>query len=352
MQLRINAVNNKVLENLESLLYSDDKELAKWFMTNLPWEVYEKLSPQYELQVISSMQIRKLLWWWIFKNIKWIYFWTEQCEFLLPTLSETKKAIELLKEFDKKYTSKEVKQFVFISPYYWNPTIRTRMIEILWYLNENAHHINTKTKQVEIVVNDFWTINLLKQYPNLKPLIWRILIKTLKNPIVDTFWLEENLHVAGESIKNKSLKEVKEIKHEIAENQKQWFARSALNNDYFLKFLSRNEILRAWIDYMEHRENLYNTKIDIDIYYPYALLFVGRLCDTSAIENIRRWYYPTDELCPRTCRKYDMFIKDLETVWYKLIQRWNAQYRSQTELELPLDTVEKYNNRLIYTPMI
>jgi hypothetical protein len=61
MQLWINTINNNILENLESILYSDDKKLAHWFLKNLPGEVYEKLSPQYELQVMSSMQIRKLL---------------------------------------------------------------------------------------------------------------------------------------------------------------------------------------------------------------------------------------------------------------------------------------------------
>jgi hypothetical protein len=61
MQLWINTTNIKILENIESILYSDDRQVAKWFMTNLPGEVYENLSPQYEYQVMSAMQIRKIL---------------------------------------------------------------------------------------------------------------------------------------------------------------------------------------------------------------------------------------------------------------------------------------------------
>lgn len=352
MQLWINTVNINVLENLENLLFSDDRQLAWWFLKNLPWEVYENLSPQYELQVISSMQIRKLLWWWIFKNIKWIYFWSEQCEFLLPTIEEIKKAVELLKEFDKKYVSKDIKRFVFVTPYYWNISIRKRLIEDLKYLDENAVYINPKTKNVEVVINDFWTLKLLKDYPNLVPIMWRLLIKTLKNPIVDTLGLEKNVHVPGELMKNKSQEEIDEIKKHIAQNQIKWYARSALNNEYYKKFLAKYNISRAWLDYLENRKSLYEQDFDIDVYYPYSIVFVGRLCDTSAVENIKRWYYPIDEVCPRTCMKYDLFIKNFETVWYKLLQRGNAKFKSGVELELSPETVERYENRLVYTSLI
>lgn len=352
MQLRINIINNEIFDNIETILYSEDKQISNWFNQNLPWEIYEKLSPQYEIQVMSSMQIKKILWWNIFKNIKWFYFWTEQCEFLVPTLDETKRAIEKIKQFDKKYVSNELKRFVFLTSYYWNKTIQDRIIKNLKYLNENANFINPKYKKVEIVVNDFWLLKLLKDFNNLEPIIWRLLIKTLKNPIVDSFSLEDNLHLPWEFMKNKSEIEIKEKRTTIANNQRKWFWSSTLKNKYFLNFLEKKSIKRAWLDYQIWYKQMFEVNINIDIYYPYALIFVWRLCDTSAIENIRRWYYPIDEVCPRTCRKYDMFIKDFETVWYKLIQRWNAQYKSQIDLDLNENTLNKYENRLIYTPLI
>lgn len=352
MQLRLNITNNSILENLETLLFSKDKDIAKRFMKNFPWEIYEELSPQYEIQVQSSIKIKKVLGMNIFKNIKWIYFWSEQCEFLLPTLDETKKAILLWKDFDKKYVSKDVKQFSFLTPYYGNHKIRERLIENLEYLNENATYINPKTKIVEIIINDFGTLNLLKKYNNLRPIIGRLMIKTLKNPIVDTYGLEKNIHIAGNQMKNKSQNEILNLKKELADNQRKWFSRSALDNDFYLKFLDNLNINRAGLDYMEKHEELYKPNINIDVYYPYALIFVWRLCDTSAIENIKKWYYPTDSVCSRTCWKYDLFIKNLETVWYKIIQRWNSQFKTQIELWFDQDTISKYDNRLIYTPLI
>ncbi len=355
MQLRIHVYNNNIFKNLESILYSDDRKVARWFIENLPWEIYEQLSPQYEIQVQSAMQIRKTLGPNAIKNIKWFYFGTEQCEYLMPTLAEVKEAIQLMKEFDKKYVTKDIKQFVMVTPYYGHTKIKDRIIEVLAYLNQNAHSINPKTKIVEVVINDWWTWQLIKKHnlSNLKPILGRLLVKTLKNPLVDTFGLEKNVHIPGEMMKNKSPQEIQQLKKQIAQNQLQGFWRSALNNKYFIRFLNKKNIQRAGIDYQQDYPSLYQVQdIPIDIYYPYALIFVGRLCDTSALENVRRGYYAIDEICPRTCLKYDLNIQNFDTVGYKILQRWNSQYKSQINLNFKEDTLQKYENRLIYAPLI
>jgi hypothetical protein len=172
-------------------------------------------------------------------------------------------------------------------------------------------------------------------------------------------------------MKNKSKQEIEELKKQLAENQKKWFSRTSLTNKFFLKRGLKEWIWRFWIDYQyiidfEYIQNYFNSSsssevfknyskllpLKLDIYYPYALIFVWRLCDTSAIENIKRWYYPTDEVCPRTCLKYDLFIKNFETVGYKIIQRWNAQYKTQVELNLPENVTNTYETRLVYQPLI
>jgi len=355
MQLWIQVANNNIFKNLPDLLYSNDREVARWFMNNLPWEVYEQLSPQYEIQVQSAMQIRKVLGPNAVKNIKGFYFGTEQCEYLMPTLAEVKEAIKLMKEFDKKYVTKDLKQFVMVTPYYWHPKIKQRILEVLQYLHQNAHHINPRTKIVEVVINDWWTWQLIKKHElnNLKPILWRLLVKTLKNPLVDTFGLEKNVHVPWEMMKNKTPEQIAQLKKQIAENQRKGFGRSALNNQYFIRFLNKKWIQRAGIDYQQDYPSLYQVEdIPIDVYYPYALVFVGRLCDTSALENIRRWYYAIDEVCPRTCQRYDLFVHDFDTVGYKILQRGNAQYKSQVLLNLPQEALDRYENRLVYAPLI
>ena len=88
------------------------------------------------------------------------------------------------------------------------------------------------------------------------------------------------------------------------------------------------------------------------MYYPWALVFSWRLCDTSAIENPSRWYYAVDDICPRTCNRYDVSYK-IKTVWYNLIQRWNAWYRSELNLDyLKEDFTKNENNRIVFAPFI
>jgi hypothetical protein len=90
----------------------------------------------------------------------------------------------------------------------------------------------------------------------------------------------------------------------------------------------------------------------IDLYYPWALVFTGRLCDTSGIENPSRAYYATDDICPRTCNRYDVSYK-IKTVWYNLIQRGNAAYRSELNLDyLPEEFHKNTNNRIVFAPFI
>jgi hypothetical protein len=83
--------------------------------------------------------------------------------------------------------------------------------------------------------------------------------------------------------------------------------------DIYKSFLDRFNLDRVAIDYMQNREELFKSisskEVGIDLYYPWALIFTGRLCDTSAIENPARGMYAVDDICPRTCDKYDVSYK-------------------------------------------
>ncbi|MEF2175874.1 MAG: hypothetical protein V3575_05355 [Candidatus Absconditabacteria bacterium] len=340
------------MQNLENLLLSDDKNVAKWFMKNLPGEIYENVSPQYELQVVSAMQIRKVFGGGIFKNIKGIYFGSDQCEFLLPTIQEIQKAIELLKEFDKKYVSNELKRFTLLTSFYGNGIIRERLIENLDYLNCNASNINPKTGLVEIVVNDLGTLKLVQSYDKLVPILGRLMVKTLKNPIIDTLGIDKGVHIPGEMMKNKSKEDINEIRKKISDKQLEGIGNSALTNHFFLDFFEKYNIDRYGIDYIKDFQSLYKTDKIIDIYYPYALVYVGRLCDTAAIDDVRRGYYPIDDICRRTCNKYDINLKDFDSVGYKLVLRGNSSYKTQVELALDDELINKYENRLVYSPLV
>ncbi len=327
--------------------WKKDRELAWFFMQNFPWELAENISPQYEINFMGIREIKKRFWWEAFNKISGIYYGSDNCEYLVPYKHEIEKAINLFREFNTNFPPHEIRTFTLVTPYVGN-TMLVKLEETLDYLN------TLKIKNpIEIVVNDIWVLRLLNtKYTNLKIIFWRVIHKILKTPLIDTFGYEA--HPAWDKIRNKSEQEKIALRAEIVKWQMKFYNSSEVNLDIFQNFLKKYQVERVALDYMEKREDLFKNKSDIaiDLYYPWALIFTGRLCDTSAIENPSRWYYATDDICPRTCNKYDIHYK-IKTVWYKMIQRGNAGYRSELNLDfLPEEFTKNKTNRLVFAPFI
>jgi len=335
--------------------WKNDRKLASFFMQNFPWELAETISPQYEINFMAIRELKKRFWLECFNKIDWIYYWSDNCEYLIPTKIEIEQAIEKFIIFNKNFPPHKVRTFTFVTPYTWNKMLE-RLDESLEYLNS----LSIKNP-IEVVVNDLWTLRLLNtKYNNLKICFGRLLHKLLKTPLIDTYWYEA--HPAWELIKNKTEQEKLKLREEIVKWQMKFYNSSEVSLDLFKNFLKKYSVERVALDYMEKREDLYKPLpnphlsgegiIGIDLYYPWALIFTGRLCDTAAIENPSKWMYTTDEVCPRTCNRYDIFYK-VKTVWYKMIQRWNSWYRSELNLDFLGDSfVKENNNRIVFAPFI
>jgi len=335
------------VENKDYILWwnsKSEREIAGFFLKNFPGEVMNELSPQYETNFVSLRKLKQIDKN-ITNNIQGIYYGSDNCEYLSPTKQEVEKALELYEQANKKYFFKKWKKgFVLVTPYVW-----WKMLE---RLKESLSFLNEKWK-FEVVVNDLWVLRYIqKSCPNLKVIIWRVFHKLLKTPLVDTYW--NHAHVPGEKMKNATPQQIEIYQQEIVKNQNEFYNSIELSLPYYVKFLEKNNIERVWTDFMANREKLYKKdyKKWIDLYYPWALVFTWRLCDTSAIENPERWNYALDEVCPRTCFRYDLFYK-LKTVWYDLIQRWNSAFRNEIDIE-KLDEKFIYNkeNRIVYAPFI
>ncbi len=329
--------------------WKQDKELASFFMQNFPWELANTISPQYETNFLWIREIKKKFWVDAFNKIGGIYYWSDNCEYLAPTKKELEQAIDKFHTFNKNYPPHKVRSFTLVTPYVGDKML-DRLEEWLDYLND------LKIKNpIEIVVNDYWVLRLINsKYTNLKPIFGRIIHKILKTPLIDTFWYEA--HPAWELIKNKSEKEKLRLRSEIVKWQMKFYNSSEVSLDIFRNFLEKYSVNRVALDYMQNREALFDNSrfwnVWIDLYYPWAIIFTGRLCDTSAIENPSRWMYATDDICPRTCNRYDIYYK-IKTNWYHMLQRWNAWYRSEISLDfLSDDFVDNSNNRLVFAPFI
>lgn len=329
--------------------WKNDRELANFFMQNFPGELAESISPQYEINFASIREIKRKFGQDYFNKISWIYYWSDNCEYLTPVKQEIEKAIEKFQIFNKNFPPHCVRSFTLVTPYVGDLMLG-RLDETLAYLN------NLKIKnQIEVVINDFWVLNLInKKYKNLKIIFWRLIHKILKTPLVDTYGY--NAHPAGELIKNKSEQEKLKLREEIVKRQMRFYNSAEVSLDVYRNFLNKFSVFRVTLDFMEKREDLFdNSRFEdfwVDLYYPWALVFTGRLCDTSAIENEKRWFYAVDEVCPRTCNRYDIFYK-IKTSNYKMIQRWNSGFRSELNLDfLKEDFIKNPKNRLVYSPFI
>lgn len=324
-----------------------DKELANFFTQNFPWELAENISPQYEVNFMSIREIKRKLWQKAFDKIAWIYYWSDNCEYLAAYKKDIFEAIEQFKLFNKNFPPHCIRTFTFVTPYVWD--------KMMWFLEESLEYLNSLTikNPIEVVVNDFWVLRLInKKYTNLKPVFWRLIHKILKTPLIDTYWYEA--HPAGELIKNKSEQEKLKLRNEIVKWQMKFYNSSEVSLDVFQNFLERFWVERVALDYMEKRENLFKSykTIWVDLYYPWALIFTWRLCDTAWIENPSRAMYAIDDICPRTCNRYDVSYK-IKTIGYNMIQRWNSWYRSELNLDfLKEEFVNNDNNRLVFAPFI
>ncbi|MDP2091286.1 MAG: hypothetical protein Q8K30_06850 [Candidatus Gracilibacteria bacterium] len=341
-----------------------DRDLASFFMENFPGELATNISPQYEVNFMAIREIKKRFGQNYFDKIAGIYYGSDNCEYLVPTKVELEKAIENFKEFNKNFPPHKVRTFTFVTPYVGNKMLE-RLEESLEYLNS----LNMKNP-IEVVVNDFGVLRLINtKYKNLSINFGRLIHKLLKTPLIDTFGYEA--HPAGELIKNKSEQEKLRLRDEIVKWQLKFYNSSEVSLDIYKNFLLKNSVKRVALDYMEKREDLYKSCsatnppvtsdipinkgdiVGIDLYYPWALIFTGRLCDTSAIENPSRGMYTIDDICPRTCDRYDVSYK-IKTVGYNMLQRGNAGYRSELNLDFLTDDFISSNlgNRLVFAPFI
>lgn len=329
--------------------WKSDRELAQFFTQNYPWELAETISPQYEINFLSIRELKRKFWQDFFNKIEWIYYGSDNCEYLAWYKKDVEWAIAEFREFNKKYPPHTVRTFTFVTPYVGNTMIK--------FLDESLEYLNNLEikNPIEVVVNDFWVLRLIsKKYPKLKPIMWRVIHKLLKTPLIDTFWYD--VHPSGELIKNKSAQDIEKMKSEIVKWQLRFYNSAEVSLELFRDFLKKYNIDRVTLDYMEKREWLYDNSrfwdVGVDVYYPWALIFTGRLCDTSAIENPSRWYYAVDDICPRTCNRYDIYYK-IKTINYKMMQRGNAGFRSELNLDYLSDDFSKNDvNRLVFSPFI
>ena len=184
----------------------------------------------------------------------------------------------------------------------------------------------------EVVVNDFGMLRLVQRFSNLRPILGRLMHKTRRNAFVDHLdpaEISPNQRAAQRAVLQESeygLAQVREL------YRSQGIGRAGLDN------LGYN-----------HTFSLNKPRLHLDIYYPWACLSVGRVCDIASLSNRQHAVIPQVE-CRKICRTIGATYP--ESGIFGLLQRRNAIYIPQMDLSFTPEIIRNDRNRLVFEPWL
>ncbi|MFA4844116.1 MAG: hypothetical protein WC632_04105 [Candidatus Margulisiibacteriota bacterium] len=211
------------------------------------------------------------------EKIERIYWGSELCAKLLPSLKELKQIYSILRR--KKY------KLTFVTPAMISGPDVLRIKHLLTYLN-------SRREKIEVVVNDLGLLELVQEYDNLVPLFGRLLIRMEKDPRVNY-----------KKVDPKILRVLRS---------------SALSQDELGKYLISKKIKRLEYDNVPQGVNARNNplKFRLDLYYPYVLASLSRVCAfSSTFKNEKDKYQ--NNVCQRECLDYKLKKELKETLKMK-----------------------------------
>lgn len=336
MKLYLHYANLQQLkENFDDLFETKSEEEIKNFLKVLEYQD-QQVSFQYltQLETMKVLKDPQYFWSTIKAHLYWFYFWNDTCEHLIPTLKEFQEFEYYVSEVLNKWPqSTRKKTLSLVTPDVWNYGVKR--LKILFDYLEEKKYIT------EVIVNDLWVLNLINtSYTKLKPILWRLLNKFQRNPIIDKNPDPQVPWSLGkwvyEKIKNFQSLYYNSIPTELKE---------------FIMSYKKYNVERFWVDWVGFwlKEK---TSESLDIYFPYSSVAHWRNCATRWIQEKTWEYYVQDLPCPRYCQKYDIFLwQGTHERW--ITQRWNGVWKKYWELtKINKDILENENTRLVYQPFI
>lgn len=318
MELCIFISNLSHLENFNETLRNIEKPAPEYLelMTSemkINQKALAKLNKHYDLK----------LGMYYLDYIERIYFGTETCEHLLPSLDEVRKAYQISHE--KEYG------FTFVSPY-GGPKLMNKIKPVFDFLSDK--------QDVEVVVNDYGVLHILiSEYQMLKPVIGRLLNKMKRDP---------RFSVSGYDIAQANLKN----KAKVEKNQIGALQNSSYENELLQNLLKNRGISRIGVDSVPqgfNKKALKKWKFPLDLYWPWTYITSGRSCAVAAYTDSSMEFHINEKLCQKQCKLYG-FTFDSDKKMKPTLQRGNAIWMSSAD-----DAEQSFNmgfERLVFIPYI
>jgi len=336
MKLFIQIANLKQLSSIwDDLFEIKSHEKIKKKLKIIEYK-NQQVSFQYNTlyQSVSILKNQEYFGSTISSNVFWFYYWNDTCEHLIPNKNEYIQFEEYIKKLNNWVKSSRKKTIAFVTPSVWNYWVK-RLKIIFDYLK-------TKKYKTEIIVNDLWVLNLIntKYKENLIPVLWRLLNKAQRNPIIDKDPDPQVPSFLG-----------KEVYEKIKKLQYAYYNANPLEISNYKNSFNKYWIKRFGVDNLTIEWDL-KIEDDIDIYYPYNSVAHGRNCATRWIQEKTWEYYVQDLPCAKYCQKYDVFLWQwTQERW--ITQRWNWIWKKYIELnKINKDLINKKNTRLVFSPFI
>jgi hypothetical protein len=257
-------------------------------------------------------------------DVERIYFGQETCENLIPTIKEVQAALD--------FCAKEELPFTLVTPYV-GPDKIDELAAIFEFLTE-------KDETVEVVVNDFGTLQLLtSKYKTLEPSLGRLMIKLKRDP---------RFSLSGYDIAKSEIGNLKKVE----QNQLDAIQESSLDFPIYQQLLKGMNVQRLGVDSVPQGINPKAIKkwaFPVDLYWPWVYITSGRNCSVAAYTQPGKSFHPTEDSCELQCRQFEFkFTSDKKML--PSLQRGNAVWMNAESLYERL--FQTGFSRLIYEPYI
>jgi hypothetical protein len=252
-----------------------------------------------------------------------VYYGTEFCQNKLPDL-------RTLKQVHKRIRS-EKKNMTLVTPYVTDRGI-DRLRELFDYLDQAG-------APGEVVFNDWGVFRVLRDgYPNLTPVLGRLLTKQRRDPMAHDVLL--NRQAPGKEIvaKNRATRIVcpKTTPPPVLEHYKA----SVINMRIFQEYLRENGVRRLEIDNLVWGMNIsVDRKIGVSLYYPFGYVSTTRLCGLLSL---------TYSSCRRECGNRYISFRDPGSPVPFYIYGNTVFYKTALPSRAALQRM--HINRIVYQP--
>jgi hypothetical protein len=241
-----------------------------------------------------------------------LYFGQEFCQRLIPPVKDLEQALDFAWERNLSFT--------FVTPYVTD--------EGLTKLGLLFHKVEKERPGSEVVFNDWGVLRILnKDYPNLEPVMGRLLNKMKRGPrlvnLLDT----------------------------LPQTTLEYFKSCSLDVPSYQQFLLTNRVRRVELDNLLQGIDLdlSNSGISASLYMPYAYITTTRLCLAISCDV----HGKEDEVgifpCRRECQEYT-FQMTHPVMPVPLIRKGNTIFFKNDEV--PEDLAAKGVNRIVHQPEV